>query len=66
MLITLIEVKIRDGEHLESAIKRFKKKCSNDGVLVELRKRQYYEKPSVKKRKKRLAAQKRMKKQQKS
>lgn len=62
----MIEVKIRDGEHFENAIKRFKKKCSKDGVLTELRKRQYYEKPSVKKRKKRLAAQKRRRNQQKS
>jgi small subunit ribosomal protein S21 len=62
VLKKLIEIKIRDGEHLESAIKRFKKKCSTDGILTELRKRQYYEKPSVKKRKKRLAAQKRERK----
>ncbi len=62
----MIEIRIRDGEHLESAIKRFKKKCSNDGVLAEIRKRQYYEKPSIKKRKKRLAALKRRRKLQKS
>lgn len=37
---------VRDGEHLESALRRFKKACENDGILQELKRREYYQKPS--------------------
>jgi small subunit ribosomal protein S21 len=50
---------IRDGESFESALKRFKKQCEKTGILSEIKKREYYEKPSVKKKKKMLAAKKR-------
>jgi small subunit ribosomal protein S21 len=52
-------VKIRDNESIESAIRRFKKQCEKAGILAELRKREHYEKPSVKRKKKALAAKKR-------
>jgi small subunit ribosomal protein S21 len=52
-------VKIRDGESFESALKRFKKQCEKAGILSELRKREHYEKPSIKKKRKALAARKR-------
>jgi len=52
-------VKIRDNESIESAIRRFKKTCEKAGILAELRKREHYEKPSVKRKKKALAAKKR-------
>jgi small subunit ribosomal protein S21 len=50
---------IRDGESFESALKRFKKQCERTGILSEVRKREHYEKPSVKRKKKILAAKKR-------
>ena len=52
---------IRVGESgtLESALRRFKRKCSRDGIIGDLRKKEFYEKPSVKKRKKAEAARKR-------
>ena len=53
-------VKVRDGESFESALKRFKKQCEKAGILSEIRKREHYEKPSVRKKKKALAAKKRM------
>ena len=53
------EVRIRDGETLESALKRFKRKCARSGVLAEVRRREHYEKPSVKRKKKAEAARKR-------
>ena len=53
------EVRIRDNESLEQALRRFKRKCSNSGVLAEVRKREHYEKPSVKRKKKSEAARKR-------
>ena len=53
------EVKIKDGESLENALRRFKRKTARAGVLSEVRKREQYEKPSVKRKKKSEAARKR-------
>ena len=53
------EVRIRENESLESALKRFKRQCARIGVLQEVRKREHYEKPSVKRKKKAEAARKR-------
>jgi small subunit ribosomal protein S21 len=55
-------VKIREGEGFDSAIRRFKKQCEKAGILTEVRKREHYEKPSVKKKRKALAAVKRAEK----
>jgi small subunit ribosomal protein S21 len=52
-------VKIREGESFESAVRRFKKQCEKAGILTEIRKREHYEKPSVKRKRKAIAAQKR-------
>ncbi|MBI5638264.1 MAG: 30S ribosomal protein S21 [Nitrospinae bacterium] len=51
-------IKVRDSEPFELALKRFKKQCEKIGVLSEIRKREHYEKPSVKKKKKIIAARK--------
>jgi small subunit ribosomal protein S21 len=53
------EVKIGKDENLESALRRFKRQCQRSGVLKEVRKREHYEKPSVKRKKKSIAAQRR-------
>ena len=55
-------VKLRDGETFEQALRRFKKQCEKAGILSELRKREFYEKPSIEKKKKRAAAAKKRKK----
>ena len=52
-------VKVRDDESFEGALKRFKKQCEKAGILSELRKREHYEKPSIKKKRKQAAARKR-------
>jgi small subunit ribosomal protein S21 len=57
-------VVIREGQSFESALRRFKKQCERTGILSEVRKREYYEKPSVKRKKKILAARKRAIKKQ--
>ena len=49
------EVIVGDHESLEAALKRFNKKLQNDGVLVEARRHEHYEKPSVKRKKKEAA-----------
>ncbi|GHU83093.1 hypothetical protein AGMMS50284_6060 [Clostridia bacterium] len=53
------EVRIKDNETLESALRRFKKQCAKAGTIAEVRKREAYEKPSVKRKKKSEAARKR-------
>lgn len=53
------EIIINENESLESALKRFKRQCAKSGVLSEVRKREHYEKPSIKRKKKSEAARKR-------
>ena len=53
------EIRLKENESLESALKRFKRSCAKSGVLAEVRKREHYEKPSVKRKKKSEAARKR-------
>ncbi|MGA2872997.1 MAG: 30S ribosomal protein S21 [Candidatus Dormibacteria bacterium] len=57
------EVKLREGESFESALRRFNKKIKQNGVLTEVRRREFYEKPSVRRKKKIMAARKRRAKQ---
>ena len=53
------EIKVRECESLDSALRRFKRQTAREGTLTELRKREHYEKPSVKRKKKSEAARKR-------
>ena len=53
-------VTVKDGENVEGALRRFKRKCEKAGILSELKKRQHYEKPSVKRKKKAIAARKKL------
>ena len=52
-------IQVRDGEPFESALKRFKKQCEKAGVLSEVRRREHYDKPIVKRKRKTIAARKR-------
>ena len=52
-------IKLKDNEYFEGAIKRFKKSCEKAGIISELRRREYYDKPSIRKKKKEAAARKR-------
>ena len=52
------EIKVGESESLDNALKRFKRQCARSGVIGEVRKREHYEKPSVKKKKKAEAARK--------
>ena len=51
-------VRVRDNESFEGALRRFKKQCEKSGILSEIRKREYYEKPSVQRKRKMIAARK--------
>ncbi len=55
----MAEIRIKDNESLDSALRRFKKQCARSGVIAEVRKREAYEKPSVKRKKKSEAERKR-------
>lgn len=51
-------VKVKENESFENALRRFKKQCEKAGILSEIKKREHYEKPSVKRKKKAIAARK--------
>ena len=53
------EVRVKENESLDSALRRFKRQCALSGVMAEVRKREHYDKPSVKRKKKSEAARKR-------
>jgi small subunit ribosomal protein S21 len=53
------EVRIKENESLENALRRFKRQVTKSGIMGEMRKREHYEKPSVKRKKKSEAARKR-------
>jgi len=61
----LTKVAVRDGESIDRAMKRFKRKVEQSGVLKEVRKREHYVKPSVKKKLKSRAAEARARKREK-
>lgn len=54
----MTQIKVGKNETLDSAIRRFKRQCAKTGILAEVRKREHYEKPSVKRKKKSEAARK--------
>ena len=55
------EIKVKDNESLDQALRRFKRECSKSGVMSEVKKRRHYEKPSVKRKKKQEAARRKKK-----
>jgi small subunit ribosomal protein S21 len=56
----MTEVIVGDNESFEAALKRFNKKVQQDGILAEARRREHYEKPSVKRKKKEAARRRKM------
>ncbi|EGL82663.1 30S ribosomal protein S21 [Caldalkalibacillus thermarum TA2.A1] len=55
----MAQVRVRKNESIDDALRRFRRTCSKAGVISEVRKREFYEKPSVKRKKKSEAARKR-------
>ncbi|MDR3071124.1 MAG: 30S ribosomal protein S21 [Endomicrobium sp.] len=54
----MVNVKVREGESVDEAIRRFKRECERNGIMQEIKKREFYKSPSVLK-KERLAETKR-------
>ena len=63
-LVRVIRVKARGNEPLEKLMRRFKKKCEKEGLIRDIKRSSYYEKPSERKRRKERKAIKRVAKQQ--
>jgi small subunit ribosomal protein S21 len=57
--IWMSSIRVRENESFENALRRFKKQCEKTGIISEIRRRGHYEKPSVKRKRKALAARKR-------
>ena len=55
----MAEIRVKENETLDSALRRFKRSCQRSGILSEVKKREQYDKPSVKRKKKSEAARKR-------
>ena len=58
----MTSVKVGANESLDSALKRFKRKCQKDGIIGDIRRKEAYEKPSEQRKKKQDAERKRMRK----
>lgn len=58
----MAHVKLRDNEAFEQAFRRFKKSCEKSGILSDVKKREHYEKPSIRLKKKSISARKRLNK----
>jgi len=56
----LPSVNVKESESFEMALKKFKKQCEREGILSEIKKREHYEKPSEKRKKRALAARKKV------
>lgn len=52
-------VHVKENESVDSAFRRWKRKCSTDGIIGDLKRHEVYEKPSVRKKKKAENARKR-------
>lgn len=56
-------VRVRGNEPFENVLRKFKRQCEREGILSDVKKREYYDKPSVKRKKKSIAAKKKAAKQ---
>ncbi len=53
-----MEIRVKENESLESALRRFKRSCAKEGVIAEVKKREHYVSPSLKRKQKSEAARK--------
>jgi len=61
---TVVEVRLEENEPIENALKRFKKVVQNSGLISEMKKREFYEKPSERRKKREAAARKKARRRQ--
>lgn len=53
-------IRLRETDSVEGSVRRFKKQCEKSGILSEIRRREFYEKPSIRRKKKSISARKRL------
>lgn len=58
--MTLVVIKVRENESIEEALRRFKKECERNGIMQEIKRREFYEPPSVRRKKKAQEARRKM------
>ena len=58
----MANVKVREGESIEEVLRRFKRECEKDGILAEIKKREFYETPSIKRKRKAEEARRKLRK----
>lgn len=56
----MVGIKVRESESIEEALRRFKKECERNGIMQEIKRREYYEPPSVKRKRKAQEARRKM------
>ena len=56
----LIGIKVRENESIEEALRRFKKECERNGIMQEIKRREFYESPRVRRKKKAMEARRKM------
>jgi small subunit ribosomal protein S21 len=57
----MVGIKIRENESIEEALRRFKRECDRNGLMQEIKRREYYESPSVKRKRKAQEARRKVK-----
>ena len=60
----MVLVKVRENESIEEALRRFKRECERDGIMQEIKRREYFESPSVKRKKKSAEIKRKLKRKQ--
>ena len=56
----MVTVKVREGETIDEALRRFKRECERNGIMQEIKRREYYETPSMKRKRKATEAKRKM------
>ena len=57
----MVNVKVRDGESIEDALRRFKRECERNGIMQEIKRREYFESPAARKKRKAADARRKLK-----
>jgi small subunit ribosomal protein S21 len=57
----VVLVKLRDGESIEEALRRFKRECERNGIMQEIKRREYFESPAVRRKRKATEARRKLK-----
>ena len=57
----MVSIKVREGESIEEALRRFKRECERNGIMQEIKRREHFESPSAKKKRKATEARRKLK-----